>query len=152
MKNLLFLFVLLAGFCSCHTISDLQIEKRHYRKGYYVHVRPHRYTEPVAFVPPERTPTERTAPVAAVKSEPAPAEKPVQPVAENTAPVAAIPPQETKTKTTEAVQNQSAPRSVKPVAQQKKAELPVSVPQASRVYIQNSDNGKTDVSKMKKAN
>lgn len=141
MKKLLILFVLLAGFCSCHTISDLQIEKRHYRKGYYVHVRPHRYTEPLAYVQPERIPTERTQTTAAMKSEPAPVQKTEAPIAENPAPVAANPPQETQTSNPADVQDNSVQRSMKPVAQQRV--LPQSAAPVSKTYFQNYNAGKS---------
>lgn len=50
MKKSLYPFVLLVAFVltSCGTFRDVSIEKRHYRKGYYVHVRDDRSTEKTA--------------------------------------------------------------------------------------------------------
>lgn len=144
MKTLLVLFALLAGLSSCHTLSDLQVEKRHYRKGYYVHVRPHRYTEPIAFVQPERVPVERTQATEAAKTEPAPVQKTEQPIAENPAPVVVNPPQETQSKSAAVEQNQSQ-RSAPTQRVLSNSNAPV-----SQAYFENYDAGKSIPSKMQR--
>jgi uncharacterized membrane protein YqaE (UPF0057 family) len=47
MKKFTFLFALLVAFAlgSCGSFKEVSIEKRHYRKGYYVHVRDDRSSE-----------------------------------------------------------------------------------------------------------
>lgn len=86
-------FLLLAALTvlsSCHTMSDLRIEKRHYRKGWYVHVRPKRSTDPVAVARAERPVPQyqRAEPVAQQAAEPVKNSE-TKPVAVNAEPASA---------------------------------------------------------------
>lgn len=87
-KAAVLLLAALTVLSSCHTMSDLRIDKRHYRKGWYVHVRPKRSTDPVEVARAERPVPQyqRAEPVAQQSAQPGKGSEP------GTAPVNAVNP------------------------------------------------------------